>query len=145
MLAPLALGWYGFAARRLLAGHSALAVGLMLGGLRVATSLPALSSLPLAVFAVQSVTSLIGLSLCAIWLYERPRGSLWPVLLLEAASSAATIIVFSLAGTGLGTGRDVLEVFAAAQLVLAVCLVVGWRMWRGPTRELTTEIAGAGV
>jgi hypothetical protein len=130
--APFIVGWCGFAARRLLARFSPLAVGLLLGALLVAADwLPDLLRPPVAV-ATTSILGALATSIVAVWLYQRSRGSLLPVLLLRATNT--TLIVGALAGTGFGQGFGRYEVFTAAECAVAIGLVLGWQMWRGPER-----------
>lgn len=139
LLVPWIVGWYGFAARRLLAHHSPLVAALLLGALlAVASWLPRVS--PLAVRA-PGVLGDLSTAVIFVWLYLQARGSLLPLLLMAAASVAGAFAVF---WTGQGFGPAAVQtIVALAQCLLAACLVVGSRMWRGPDDQFIDSRGGS--
>lgn len=142
---PFIVGWYGFAARRLLARHSPLLVGLLLGILLAAALwLPTLRSFSDTTHLARFSVGEVALAIISVWLYGRARGSLLPLLLLQAAADLGAYAIFW-AGLGLGGFEAFQWALALTQSLLGVCLVVGWRMWRGPAGERPTETVEAAV
>ena len=73
---PFVVGWYGFAARRLLARRSPLLVGLLLGVLLTAALwLPTMRSLSDSTQLARFAASDVSLAVITVWLYGKARGS----------------------------------------------------------------------
>jgi hypothetical protein len=105
-LAPWALAWFGYGVPVLLYRISALAVGLLLGLLMW---LP--YAIPWFVHVHQATADPylnlggdLALAVVAIWLYQRARGSVWPVLVLVATTESFLLINW--AGDGFGQWFD---------------------------------------
>ena len=130
LMVPFVVGWYGLVTRRLLARHSPLLVSVLLG-----IPLAAAFALPLWPDKTQlasMVASEVSQAIVAVWLFGKARGSLPPLLLLTAAGNLAGYAIFW-AGLGFGGFETFQLAVALVQCLLALCLIVGWRMWRGPT------------
>lgn len=124
------IGWYGFAARRLLTRCSPLLTGVLLGAIEASVYwLPSNGGVPVADFA-RFLATTVALTIVSLWLFQRTQGSLLAVLVLQAAALGSTY-AFIWAGPG---WFDYYWALMAATCLLALCLVVGWRMWRGPDR-----------
>ena len=136
------VGWYGFAARRLLVRRSPLAVALLLGGLLWAADLlPQLVNLHrydllIGDTLLGSVGSLTA-AVIAIWLYNRSVGSLLPMVLWVAMGTFTTYGAAQ-AQNRLGV-TGFLLVYEGAQCLLAIALVVSSRMWRRPATKIATR------
>jgi hypothetical protein len=139
LLFPWIVGCYGFAARRLLARHSPLVVGLLLGVvLSVAFWIPQAGDL------ARILAGSLSLAVVSLWLYERSRGGLLPLVVLQAAATASNVAVLFWAGPGFGDFRAAQAAFLVTQCLLAAVLVVGYRMWDKPvdnTPVLAVEMA----
>jgi hypothetical protein len=140
---PWVVGWYGFAGRRLMARLSPLLAGLLLGTLWTTTAWLLDAPLPPADLLARFFLTNVATALVSLWLLQRARGGLLPLWVLGAIASASFYGILWVGGTAWFTRFD--WIMAGAECLLAACLVVGWRMWRGPTRELAAETAGAGV
>jgi len=67
----------------------------------------------------------------AVWLFQRARGSVWPVLILVATDASALLLNW--AGDGFGRGDYSAWVAAVvAEVLFAAGLVVLGRMWLRP-------------
>jgi hypothetical protein len=142
------VGWYGFAAGRLLRRWSPLAVALLLAILQwVATiafllfawSLSSLWSAPLLITLAQ----LCAASVVAIWLYLRSEGSLLPLLLTEALAYPAYLAAALYAGTGLARAEAFDYLYRGLQCALAIGLIFSGRMWQRPSPPaLTATVVG---
>lgn len=134
---PLVVGWYGFAARRLLGRYSPLAIGLLFGvALALASVLPVLRYSGLIQAGLPRVfASSMAIQVASVWLYQRSRGGLLALVVLQGSSTASFLALLLWGGLGLGGPDSLLDAFAATQCLLAVFLVVGWRMWHRPGRE----------
>ena len=130
---PWVVGWYGYAARRLLVDHSPLAVGLLLGVLHNVFWLPDLYYGFVAVSLI-GCASVVALSLVAVWLFSRWPRSYLPIIVL-GATGAISPYVLSLMGTGFGGGIAAYTALVVAQCLLALGLIAAGRTWRGPTGE----------
>ena len=137
LLVPWIVGWYGFAARRLLARYSPLAVALLLGTLLTIVFL--LLDLQFLGFQASDVAhDLAGslpLAVVSLWLYERSPRSLLPLVLLQAAAPVGALVVLFWAGPWFGHIATAQTAFQLSECLLAAVLVVAYRMWRGPKRE----------
>ena len=143
------LGWTGFAIPRLLARHSVLATGLIVGVLWGAwhvltnalwasgSSLGA-GELSLAGFLiVRSFDLLVGQLLAyrvlMVWIYERSGGSLLVAILMHASLTASTLILGPLAISGAALLTYVLVSSAAMWVVVGmVAMAQGGHLSRQP-------------
>jgi len=130
-----ALGWYGFAARRLLLRLSPLETGLLLGvvqwlvvwgfTLRPDTVLEPFFLFRLAGFAAAGVAG--------VWVYGRSHGSLLPVWLLGLTLVVAQEWMYLTVTPDVVARTDTLPgLFAAGQVLVAAALVASGRMWWRP-------------
>jgi hypothetical protein len=133
---PAAIAWYGFAARRLLRSLSALEGALLVGlapWLAVVLPLSVWSS-PLHAFVLRTSLAAFALGVIAVWVLQRSRGSVVPVLLLLAAADLAPLVVRALSAPRvLGDGGSARLV--AAEVAFALVLALQGRMWRRPATE----------
>jgi hypothetical protein len=131
VMAPWALAWFGYGVPVLLRRHSALLAALTLG---VLTWLHLAISL-LVHGHVRSPEPLLNLgrgvavAVVAVWLFQRARGSVWPVIILEGTT--AVILLLNWAGDGFGAGLySSWTALVAAEAALAAVLVAVGRMWQ---------------
>jgi membrane protease YdiL (CAAX protease family) len=135
------LGWRGFALPRLLAGRSALAASLILGGLWAVWHWPVL--LPGQMLAGSSVLvhspTLIISSVLYTWIYLHSRGSLVPVVLFHAGQNA-------FGGIFLGRVDPILGAWLSLGLLglmaLVVVLVMGRDLKSRPAAAATAVSLG---
>jgi hypothetical protein len=143
---PTAIGWYGFAARRLLRRTSAVNTALLVG------------LLPwIAVFAPRSIwsTPLVGdyglrtsldafaFAIVALWVYQRSRDSLLPVFVLLAETAIVAWAVFAWSAPRIW-GSDRQDLIAVGlHSAFALVLLLQGRMWRRPTMGSDAEARGA--
>ena len=129
-----AVGWYGFAARRLLPRLSPLLTGLLIGVLQwllvwgISLSPDALTE-PLHLWGL---TGSAATGVATVWVYERSRGSLLPVWLMGSILVAAHWASFLAILPEAGRAALLTEAFAVTRLGVAIVLVVAGRMWRAP-------------
>jgi len=131
---PAAVAWYGFAARRLLGSLSPLSTALIVGPLPwLAVVLPVGAwdhySSP---FVPLSLLQQLAIAIVAVWLYLRSRGSLLPVVLLFAVSSAVSTAVAIWLGAGRGPDYAATFSLLLPEAIFALVLVMQGRMWRRP-------------
>ena len=123
---PHLVGWYGFAARRLLVRHSPLAVALLVGVLlAVPGSLGLLFVLP-SLAALNLVGSLAD-AVIVVWLFDRCDGGLLPLVLMAAMGTFSSYAE-GRAEFRLGIVEGV-TVSVVVVCVLAVALILSYRMW----------------
>jgi hypothetical protein len=138
--APWALAWFGYGVPVLLRRRSALVAALTLGLL---TWLQLGIALLIRGHADWTETYLnlgtgLALAVVAVWLFQRARGSVWPVLILQG--TAAVSMLLNWAGDGFGVDYGAWTALVAAEVALAITLVVIGRMWQRPeSAPLTTE------
>jgi hypothetical protein len=134
MALPVAIGWYGFAARRLLLRTSALNAALLVGLLPwLAVVLPlSVWSTPLSTFVLRTSLDGLALAVVAVWIYQRSRGSLLPVLvlLIETNVVAWAVFVWSAPRIYPSGRRDL--IMAGLHCAFALGLLLQGRMWRRP-------------
>ena len=136
VMGPWALAWFGFGVPMLLRRRSALVTALTLGFL---TWLHEGVSMLFSGYAdwseaLLNLGAVLAVAVLAVWLFQRARGSVWPLLILEG--TAAVVLLLNWAGDGFGAGaHSTWAVFVAAEAAFAVLLVVIGRMWEQP--ELT--------
>lgn len=96
LVVPWIVGWYGFAARRLLARYSPLAVALLLGTLlAIAFLLPDLQFVgSQANDVAQDLAGTLPLAVVSLWLYGRSPRSLLPLVLLQSTAPVSALVVF---------------------------------------------------
>jgi hypothetical protein len=135
-LAPWALAWFGYGVPVLLHRTSALAVGLLMGSLSWLDV-----AIPWFVHVRGGNPDLylnlggdLAFAVVAVWLFQRARGSVWPVLMLVATTES--ILLINWAGNGFGQWYDSSwTALVIAEAAFAAALVLLGRMWRGPRRE----------
>lgn len=143
---PAAIGWYGFAARRLLLRTSALNTALLIGLLPwLAVLVPrSIWSNPLVgTYGLRTSLDALAFAVIALWVYRRSRGSLLPVfvLLLEMTIVAWAVFAWSAPRIYRSGGQDLIIV--GLHCALALGLVLQGRMWRRPTTGSGAEGQGA--
>lgn len=129
-----AIGWYGFAARRLLPRLSPLLSGLLIGAVQWllvwGMSLrPDTLTEPLYVWGLAG-SAATGVAM--VWVYERSRGSLLPVWLMGSLLVASQWASYLAVLPDAGSVEVLTEAFAATRMGIALVLVVAGRMWRFP-------------
>lgn len=140
---PATLAWYGFAARRLLASRSALLTAVLVGLVPwLAIVLPAsiwsdpLNQLvlgfshPYDSYVVRSCLGALASGVVGVWILQRSRPSLLPVLVFLSETTIVSWAVFVWAGTRFGLGDGVSWLMVSLHWLLAVVLIVQGRMWR---------------
>lgn len=132
-MAPWALAWFGYGVPMLLRRRSALTASLVLGVLTWLVLL--IAALAHGHMGEPSLYLNLGgdlaLAVVAVWLFQRARGSIWPLLLLQAAS--ASFLLLNWSGDGLGSGDyNTWIALVAAKVVIAAALVLLGRMWERP-------------
>jgi hypothetical protein len=138
---PATLAWYGFAARRLLAVRSPLVTAVVVGLVPwLATVLPMsiwsgpLNQLvlgfshPLDSYVVRSSLGALAVGVVAVWVYQRSRGSLLPVLLFLSETMIVSWAVFVWSGPRWALSLSSLMV--GLHCLVALALIVQGRMWR---------------
>jgi hypothetical protein len=136
-LAPWALAWFGYGVPVLLHRMSALAVGLLLGSLSwLSTAIPwfvhGRGGMP---DLYLNLGSDLALAIVAVWLFQRGRGSIWPVLVLLATGESSVLLI-NWAGNGFGRWYDsTWTALVVAEAAFAAALVIVGRMWRAPRKE----------
>ena len=140
---PATLAWYGFAARRLLASRSALFTAALVGLVPwLAIVLPAsiwsdpLNQLvlgfshPFDSYVVRSCLGALAIGVVGVWILQRSRPSLLPVLVFLSETTIVAWAVFVWAGTRFGFGDGLSWLMVGLHWLLAVVLIVQGRMWR---------------
>lgn len=141
---PATLAWYGFAARRLLTSRSALLTAVLVGLVPcLAIVLPAsirsdpLSQLvlgfthPLDSYVVRSCLEALASGVVGVWILQRSRQSLLPVLVFLSETTVVWWAVLILAGPRFGLGEGLSWPIVGLHWLLAAALIVQGRMWRG--------------
>jgi hypothetical protein len=131
---PAAIGWYGFAARRLLLRTSALNTALLVGLLpSLAVVLPlSVWSSPVSTFVLRTSLDSLALAVVAVWVYQRSRGALLPVLVLLIETSVVAWAVFVWSAPRIyPSGRPDL-IAAGLHCAFAFGLLLQGRMWHRP-------------
>lgn len=140
---PAALAWYGFAARRLLTSRSALLTAVLVSLVPwLAIVLPAsiwsdpLSQLvlgfshPFDSYVVRSCLGALASGVVGIWILQRSRRSLLPVLVFLSETTVVSWAVFVWAGPRFGLGDGLSWLMVGLHWLLAVVLIVQGAMWR---------------
>lgn len=140
---PAALAWYGFAAPRLLALRSALVTALLVGlvpWLAIVLPMSVWSgpvnelvlgfSHPLDSYVVRSSLGALAVGIVAVWVYQRSRGSLLPVLVLLSETTIVSWAVFIWSGPRWALSDNFSWFMVGLHCLLALALVVQGRMWR---------------
>ena len=140
---PATLAWYGFAARRLLASRSALLTAVLVSLVPwLAVVLPAsiwsdpLNQLvlgfshPFDSYVIRSCLGALAVGVVGIWILQRSRPGLLPVLVFLSETTIVSWAVFVWAGTRFGLGDGLSWLMVGLHWLLAVVLVVQGRMWR---------------
>jgi hypothetical protein len=140
---PVTIGWYGFAAPRLLLRSSALITALLVGLLPwLAVILPlSVWSTPLNTYVLRSSFDAFALALVALWVYQRSRSSLLPVLVLLVAANVVNfaVLVWWVPRVYQSGGRGLF--MAGLHCALALGLLLHGRMWRRP---MATPLSASG-
>jgi hypothetical protein len=143
---PAAIGWYGFAARRLLLRTSALNTALLVGLLPwLAVVLPLSAwSTPLSTFVLRTSLDSLALAVVTVWVFQRSRGVLLPVLVLLIETSVVSHAVFVWSAPQIyPSGRPDLIV-AGLHCAFALVLILQGRMWRRPMAMPQTRSGAEG-
>jgi hypothetical protein len=140
---PASLAWYGFAARRLLASRSALLTAVLVGLVPwLAIVLPAsiwsdpLNQLvlgfshPFDSYVVRSCLGALAIGVVGVWIFQRSRPSLLPVLIFLSETTIVSWAVFVWAGPRLGLGDSLSWLMVGLHCLLAGALIFQGRMWR---------------
>jgi hypothetical protein len=140
---PATLAWYGFAAQRLLASRSALLTAVLVGLVPwLAVVLPAsiwsdpVSRLvlgfshPFDSYVVRSCLGALASGVVGVWILQRSRPSLLPVLVFLSETTIVSWAVFVWAGTRFGLGDGVSWLMVGLHWLIAVVLIAQGRMWR---------------
>lgn len=133
--ALVALGWYGYAGRRLLPGLNPLVTGLLIGVLQwLVVWGPALRpATALAPFFLFRLIGFAAAGVVGMWVYGRSRGSLLPVWLLGVSLALSqTVTYLSVTPQVVGRTDTLPALYAAGQATVALVLAVLGRMWRQP-------------
>ena len=138
--APWALAWFGYGVPVLLRRRSPLVTGFVLGAF---TWLHL--SIPWAVHGSVTRPDLyldlaggLTLAVVAVWIFQRARGSVLPVLLLAASTSSFLLLNWDGGAFGAGSFYGIWIALVTAEAALAAGLVLQGRMWRAP-RESSAE------
>jgi hypothetical protein len=131
---PTTMGWYGFAAKRLLGSLSPLVTALVVGPLTWLAILIPFSAwsglfhwfLPLTLLRAFAA------AVVALWVYKRSRGSLVPVAVFFVAVGTMPIAELLWAGERFRHGAGFDDLVLAGQCLLALLLAIQGRMWRRP-------------
>lgn len=115
------IGWRGYVLPRLQARRGALAASLILGLIWGFWHLPKYLDVPIQVFALFMVKTMID-SLLYTWLYNNTGGSLLLTTLLHAAGNTAGVFL-PVRFAGAGGDVNVLVILVALELVVALGIV----------------------
>jgi hypothetical protein len=130
-LAPWALAWLGYGVPVLLHRMSALAAGLPLGSLVwLSTAIPwfvhGRGGLP---DLYLNLGGDLALAIVAVWLFQRARGSIWPVLALLATGESSVLLI-NWAGNGFGQWYEsTWTALVVAETAFATAVVILGRMY----------------
>ena len=98
LMAPWALAWFGYGVPVLLSRHSALLAGVTFGLLTWSNQLiirivhgTALAA-PEASILCLNLGGVIALSVVVVWLFQRARGSIWPLAILSGMGSTFVLL-----------------------------------------------------
>jgi hypothetical protein len=143
---PTAIGWYGFAARRLLRRTSAVSTALLVGLLPcIAVLVPrSIWGTPLiSVYGLRTSLDALAFAIVALWVCQRSRESLLPVfvLLAETAIVAWAVFVWSAPRIWGSDRQDLIAV--GLHSAFALVLLLQGHMWRRPTMGSDAEGRGA--
>ena len=138
LMGPWALAWFGYGVPVLLSRHSALLAGVTLGLLTWSNQLivrlihgTALAAPQTSILCL-TLGGVIALAVVAVWLFQRARGSVWPLAILSGMG--ATFVLLNLGGHRLWYGLlfSPWTALVVAQAMFAALLVVRGRMWQRP-------------
>jgi len=138
-LGPWAVGWFGYGVPMLLRRRSALTASLVLGAATgLALAIPTFVHGHLGGPGLYlDIVEGLAVAVIAVWLFQRARGSVWPVLFLVAANASALLLNW--AGDGFGRGDyGTWVAVVVAEVLFAAALVVLGRMWLRP-QDFPTE------
>ena len=143
--ALVAVAWYGFAARRLLARLSPLATGLLVGVAQwlLVWGVTLRPGSLLDAFYLSGLAGAAATGVAGVWVLTRSRGSLLPLWLMQTVLVAAEALAFLVVVPELAGRANAFAVaFAATRAAVALALVVAGRMWRRPA-STTASSAGS--
>ena len=127
------MAWFGYGVPMLLRRRSALTASLVLGAVTVlGLAIPAfVHGRLIGPGPYLTIVEGLAVAVVAVWLFQRARGSVWPVLFLVAANASALLLNW--AGDGFGGGDySTWVAVVVAEVLVAAALVVLGRMWLRP-------------